>query len=47
MRLFAWPIFRLTALTFRSQKRNKLVKPGELFSSPKSYASLVSKYEIH
>ena len=28
LRFFAWPIFRLTPLTFRTQKRDKQVAPS-------------------
>ena len=47
MRFFAWPIFGLTHLTFRPQKRDKLVAPSGhqvLFSEP--FSSLDSKYSI-
>ena len=47
MRFFAWPFFGLTHLTFRPQKRDKLVAPSGhqvLFSEP--FSSLDSKYSI-
>ena len=47
MQFFAWPIFRLTHLTFRPQKGAKQVVPSGHNVLVEPFSSLVFKYAIH